>query len=348
MLLDGIRVVDFTRLLPGPYATLRLADLGAEVIQVESAPEGDPARSMGEQVDGIGAVFQANHRAKQSVFLNLKLASDRQQAVDLALSADLVLEGFRPGVAERLGIGYQDLCKHKPDLVYCSLTGYGQTGPYQDHAGHDLNFLAQSGVLSLFRDNAGRPIQPLIQLADLVGGMVASETLLAALIRRGMTGEGAYLDVSITDALLGLLPTHAFYQQALQMETGPEQLSGALICYHLYPTADGRTVTLAALEEKFWENFCEGVGRPEWRSAQYSAATDANPVYVQMKALFATRTMQEWDHFACAVDCCMRPVLRVSEAVSSDYAQARGVAVSDGRNGSNRVEIRTHPRKEPS
>lgn len=344
MLLDGIRVVDFTRLLPGPYATLRLADLGAEVIQVESAQGGDPARSMGEKVNGIGAVFQANHRSKRSVFLDLKLEADRQQAVELALSADIVLEGFRPGVADRLGIGYPALSERKPNLVYCSLTGYGQTGPYKDHAGHDLNFLAQSGVLSLFRDAHGRPLQPAIQLADLIGGMVASETLLAALIRRGITGEGAYLDVSITDALLGLLPTHAFYQQALQMECGPEQLTGSLICYHLYRTADGRTVTLAALEPKFWGSFCEGVGRWEWISEQYSGATEENPIYVQMKALFADRTMLEWEQFGCAVDCCLRPVLTVGEAISSNYAQGRGVAATDRWNGRNLVEIRTHPR----
>lgn len=324
-LLQGIRVVDFTSLLPGPYATLRLADLGAEVIKVEP-PGGDPARHMGDVLAGGGVVFLANNRNKGSVVLDMKAPTGREQALTLTRHADVVLEGFRPGVADRLGIGYETVQQDNPGVIYCSLTGYGQTGPLAVMAGHDLNYMAISGMLSQFTDGCGRPVMPKVQLADLLGGVVASEAILAALVRRQRTGEGCKLDVAMTDALMGLLNSHALIHTATGVRRGVEELSGQLVCYHLYETKDGRTVSLAALEAKFWQAFCDGVGHPEWIPAQLTRADGDNPVFYQVRDVLAGKTLAEWADFGQQVDCCLQPVWEIDEALASQHAQDRGVA----------------------
>ena len=325
MFLEGIRVIDFSTLLPGPYCTLRLADLGAEVIKVEP-PAGDPARSRSRAVRGSGLVFLANNRNKQSVCLDLKSASGQRQVQDLLRTADVVVEGFRPGVAGRLGIGYEAVKKLNPGVVYCSLTGYGQSDPLAEFGGHDLNYMARSGMLSQLCDSTGRPIVPTVQWADLLGGLVAAEEILAALARRQRTGEGAYLDVAMTDALLGMLHMHALAADEFGVEIGVEELSGNMVCYNLYETRDGRTVSLAALEAKFWRNFCESVAKPEWISHQFTRTADGNPVFKEVKALFQARDLSFWIQLGERVDCCLQPVFRVSEAMRSEYARARGVA----------------------
>jgi crotonobetainyl-CoA:carnitine CoA-transferase CaiB-like acyl-CoA transferase len=341
--LAGIRVVDFTALLPGPYATLRLADLGAEVIKVEPPNGGDPARHAGPKVAGTGAVFLANNRNKQFVTLDLKTEEGRAAAFALIEQADVLIEGFRPGVMRKLGLDYESARSRNPGLIYCSLTGYGQTGPLAHAAGHDLNYMALSGVLDQFRDEHGRPVIPSLQLADMIGGIVAAEAILAALVGRSRTGEGAYLDVSITDAMMGLLTHHALIHQAFGMDHGIEELNGKVVCYHLYETRDGRTVSLAALEPKFWRTFCDAVGKPEWLPHQFSEASDGQPVYEEMKVLFAARTLAEWAEFGRQVDCCLQPVLRVGEALHGDHAQARGVAVQVvGPAGTSLLQVDTH------
>jgi alpha-methylacyl-CoA racemase len=324
VLLTGVKVVDFTPLLPGPYASLRLADLGAEVVKVEP-PGGDPARYIGLNSAGAGVVFLANNRNKTSVVLDLKAASGQSEAMALVESADVVLEGFRPGVADRLGIGYEAVRRVNPRIVYCSLTGYGQTSPLADMAGHDLNYMATSGMLAQFRDAEGRPVVPKVQLADLLGGVVASEAILAALLHRERTGEGRYLDVAMTDALMGLLTMHALIDAVNGYPWGVQELGGGLICYNLYRTRDGRMVSLGALEPKFWEAFCAGVKRPDWVQAQFTPATLENPVFREVTDLFAQRSLAEWTQFGQQVDCCLQPVLEVNEAFASDYAKARGM-----------------------
>ncbi|RIV16573.1 CoA transferase [Alicyclobacillaceae bacterium I2511] len=284
-LLQGIRVLDFTSLLPGPYAGLRLSDLGAQVVKVEP-PGGDPARYMGDALAGGGVVFLANNRNKGSVVLDMKTPTGREQALALARDADVVLEGFRPQVADRLGIGYVDIKKVNPGVIYCSLTGYGQTGPMSALAGHDLNYMAISGMLSQFTDDRGEPVMPKLQLADLLGGVVASEAILAALVNRQRTGKGCRLDVAMTDALMGLLNTHTLIHAATGYRWGVEELNGHLICYHLYETRDGRTVSLGALETKFWQTFCNEVGHPDWVSAQFTEAVADNPVFQAIKEPF--------------------------------------------------------------
>ncbi len=325
MFLDGIRVIDFSTLLPGPYCTMRLADLGANVIKVEP-PTGDPARSRSRAIHGSGVVFLANNRNKQSVCLDLKSDSGQRQVQALLRTADVVVEGFRPGVTSRLGIDYEVVKELNPGVVYCSLTGYGQSGPLVEFGGHDLNYMAQSGMLSQLCDSTGRPIVPTVQWADLLGGIVAAEEILAALVRRQRSGEGAYLDVAMTDALLGMLHIHALAADEFGVETGVEELTGSMVCYNLYETKDGRTVSLAALEAKFWINFCESVAKPEWISHQFSQTVDGNPVFREVKELFQAHDLSFWTQLGERVDCCLQPVLQVSEAMRSEHARARGVA----------------------
>jgi alpha-methylacyl-CoA racemase len=329
MWLSGIRIIDFTNLLPGPYATMRLADLGCEVTKVESPDGGDPARYTGPKVAGTGVVFMANNRNKESIVVDLKSDAGHSQALSLIQAADVVIEGFRPGVMQKLGLDYATLCGIHPGIVYCSLTGYGQTGPYVELAGHDLNYMAVSGMLAQLRDAAGQPIVPGVQFADLIGGIVASEAILAALVKRDRTGQGSYIDISMTDALIGMLHNHALLQSVTGEEFGISELGGSRICYHLYQTKDGRTVSLAALEPKFWRAFCAGVGKPEWAGFGFCQAIDGNPEdypeYEAVKTLFLSWTLAEWTAFANETDCCLQPVLNISEVMTSPHVKARGI-----------------------
>ncbi|MFC4767828.1 CaiB/BaiF CoA transferase family protein [Effusibacillus consociatus] len=319
LMLNGIRVVDFSRYLPGPYATQRLADMGAEVIKVEPPKTGDPARSVGDHLNGTGLVYLANNRNKKSVSINLKEPAGREIAFQLASKADVVIEGFRPGVADALGIGYKSLKQIRPNLVYCSLTGYGQTGPLRNLGGHDLNYMALSGVLSQLRDQEGRPVQPGIQFADLIGGIAACEAILASLVKKQMTGEGSYLDISITDAMIGMMTGHVMIQQVTGKGSGVPQLGGSIISYFIYETKDNRFVSLGALEKKFWENFCRAVGREDWIADHFSPAAENNQTFLDIKALFKTRTFAEWSQFSLEVDCCMAPVLDTGEMIQHPH-----------------------------
>lgn len=312
-MLEGIRVLDFTMLLPGPYASLRLADLGAEVIKIEP-PGGDPAR----QVQNA-AVFKANNRNKASVTIDLKTHKGRDHAVTLLQHTDVVLEGFRPGVADRLGIGFAVAHAVNPQVIYCSLTGYGQTGPMRNLAGHDINYMAISGLLGQWSDHEHRPVVPKIQMADLVGGIVASEAILAALVARNKTGQGQHLDVAMADAMVGLLNTHILIEDQDGYPYGVEQLTGSVVCYNLYQTADHRYISLGALEPKFWQMFCQAVDRPEWIGHQFSAAHEDNPIYQAIRQLFLQCDLEFWATLGRHVDCCLQPVLNVGEV-------ARGIA----------------------
>jgi crotonobetainyl-CoA:carnitine CoA-transferase CaiB-like acyl-CoA transferase len=324
-MLNGIRVVDFTRYLPGPFATLRLAEMGAEVIKVEPPGTGDPARVMGEQLNGTGLVYLANNRKKKSVTVNLKEQEGQQIAYQLACQADVVIEGFRPGVADAMGISYDKLKQLRPDIVYCSLSGYGQTGPLRELGGHDLNYMSWSGVLSQLKDLAERPVQPGMQFADLIGGIAAAEAILAALVKKGLTGKGSYLDISMTDALRGMMNSHMMLHRHTGSGTGLRALGGSIICYHLYETSDGRFISIGALEQKFWDNFCQAVGRQEWVGYQYSPASADNPIFMEVSKLFKTHTLAEWSKFALEVDCCVAPVLEIAEIANLSHVMDKGL-----------------------
>lgn len=322
-MLEGIRIIDFTQYLPGPHATVRFVDMGAEVIKVES-PKGDPSRPSTNQ-KGDGLVFFTQNRNKKSVVLNLKDPDDQKIALNLIRDADIVIEGFRPGVVSRLGIAYEDAIKVKKDIIYCSLSGYGQTGVMSQMGGHDINYLSLSGVLAQLKDQNGRPIQPSTTIADFVGGIAASEAILGALVKRLSSGKGTYIDLSITDSLLSIMSNHVVVESVTGEEHGVSKLNNKYVCYYLYETKDGRFVSLGALESKFWNNLCTALNKESWLSEHFSLAQHGNPVFEEMKEVFAGKTLVEWKKFSQEVDCCLAPVLETSELHTHQLIQDRGL-----------------------
>ncbi len=330
MQLDGVRVLDLTRYLPGPYATQLLADAGADVIKIEDTSTGDPARWMSfESDESEGTLFAAVNRGKRSVALDLKSAAGREAFFDLASEADALIEGFRPGVTERLGVDYDSLREHTPDIVYCSLSGYGQTGPYRTRAGHDLNYAAFSGLLDMTRaDGDAKPEMPGVPVGDMAGGLFAAFSVVGALCSRalGNTG-GEYIDVAMTDVLLSF--SQALAPDALGGATprpGETALTGALPWYGVYETADGGYVTIAALEPPFWQAFCETVGREDLIDAHMSEdeATRA-ALREELDGIFAAKTRDEWESAFEDSDATVDPVRTLSEALDHPQTDYRGV-----------------------
>lgn len=317
-MLQGIKVIDFTNYLPGPFATLRLAELGAEIIKVEP-PGGDPARNTGISKQGNGIVFLANNRQKKSITLNLKEKEGLETALKLIATADVVIESFRPGVMENLGLGYEAVRKVKPDIVYCSISGYGQNGTLSKLGNHDINYMALSGVLAQLKDKTGKPVHPSITLADYLGGFAANERILAGLVSKALTGKGTYHSISITDQLVSLLGNHIMVEKETGEGTGINVLNGSIISYAIYETMDGRYMSLGALELKFWRNFCLTHGREDWVTAHFSNTVETNRVFREVTALFKSKTFYEWMEFAQKVDCCMAPVLEIGELSDHPY-----------------------------
>jgi crotonobetainyl-CoA:carnitine CoA-transferase CaiB-like acyl-CoA transferase len=310
--LTGLRILDFTRLLPGPLATMQLAELGAEVWKVEHPDRPDYVREALPQQAGVAAYYRALNRSKRS----LSIAYDQPEGLEALRArireADLGIEQFRPGVMDALGLGVEDVWAINPRCSYVSLTGFGQQGPRRDQAGHDLNYLALSGILSLNRDARGRPVIPGFQLADIAGGSyLAVSACTLALLAAQRTGQGEYVDVGMAGGLLPLLTLPwADYQATGELPAnGHTPLSGAWVNYQVYETADGRWVALGALEPKFWERFCEAVERPGWK-AWLGETPAAHP---EVAALFASRSRDEWAALGARVDCCLSPVLALDE-----------------------------------
>ena len=323
--LSGIRVLDLSRMLPGPFASMMLGDLGAEVIKVEEPRIGDPTRWSKPMIGKQSAAFLQVNRNKKSLALDLKQAAARDLFIRLAETADVVLEQFRPGVVDRLGVGYDALKPVNPRLVYCSLSGFGQTGPHRERSGHDMNYLALAGVLGLTTDERGKPVIPGVQVADLAGGMVAAFAILAALMARERTGQGQYVDVSMFDVMLAMLAipaAHHFAGHRLEVG-GKYALSGAYPFYNVYETSDGRHMTLGALEPKFWANFCRVVGREEWVARQFDDGERRENLFNELRALFKSRTQSEWIERMRDADCCCEPVLSMSEAFAHAQTTAR-------------------------
>lgn len=326
-MLQGIRVLDLSRLLPGPYASMLLGDMGAEIIKVEEPGVGDYMRQFTPQVEGTGVFFLAVNRNKKSVTLNLKKERGREILGSMIKKADVLLESFRPGVMDGLGLGYDTVREINPGLVYCSLSGYGQDGPYRDRAGHDLNYLAVSGVLGITGVRDGQPVMPGVQVADLTGGMFAVIGILSALWQRQRNGRGTYLDVAMADGLYSMMSIHlaALMNAGVPAARGKMMLSGALACYSIYRTKDDGYVALAALEDKFWKNFCQALERPDMLPGHLSLAVDGDQVYEELKNIFLSRTTLQWRDFADRTDCCLTVVNDAAEVVQSVYARERGL-----------------------
>jgi alpha-methylacyl-CoA racemase len=326
--LDGIRVLDLSRLLPGGFCSLLLADFGADVIKVEDTGAGDYLRWWAPHYEGAedsasSALFLALNRGKRSIRLDLKTAEGREVLLRAAREADVVLESFRPGVLDRLGVGYEALRAVNPAIVYCAITGYGQDGPHRDRSGHDMNYLGLVGLLGLTGEAGGPPVQAAGQIADVGGGsLMAAFGILAALRERERSGEGQLVDVSIADGALSWLAlvAAAYLADGVAPRRGDLELAGALVCYRPYRCADG-WVTLGALEPKFWQAWCRGVGREDLVDQQL--ARPGSAAHREVEALFAQRTRQQWQEFASEHDCCLEPVLELDEALASEHVRAR-------------------------
>ena len=310
--LDGITVLDLTRLLPGAAATMMLANFGAEVIKVEE-PGGDYARHMPPLVDGEGAVFRATNRGKKSIALNLKAAEDTQTLLRLAAEADVLIEGFRPGVMKQLGLGYETLRTVNERLIYVSLTGYGQTGPYSAMAGHDINYIAMGGLLDITGAIPGA------QIADLAGGsMQAVIGILLALAARQKTGRGQFVDVSMLDGVAWLmtLPLAVFSATGEIPQAGASTLSGRYACYRTYLAGDGRRLAVGALEPKFWAQLCEKLGRPEFIAEQFSEGERQAAIVEDLRQTFKTKSSAEWLEMLDGADVCVTLVRNVEEVAA--------------------------------
>ena len=316
--LAGIRVLDLSRLLPGGFCSLLLADYGADVLKVEDTGAGDYIRWAPPAYDGVepsaaSALFLALNRGKRSIRLNLKVREGRDVLLRLVREHDVVLESFRPGVLDRLGVGYERMREENPGLVYCAITGHGQDGPDRDRPGHDMNYLARGGLLGLSGEEGGPPVPAAGQIADVGGGaLMAAFAILAALHERERSGEGQLVDVSMTrgaQSWLALVAARYFADGEVPVR-GRLELAGGLPCYRPYACADG-WVTLGALEPKFWLAFCAGVGRDDLRYRQLDPR-----VVPELEAIFAARTREQWAAFDAEHACCLEPVLDLDEALA--------------------------------
>ena len=325
--LAGVRVLDLTRLLPGGFCTLLLADLGAAVVKVEDPQGGDYSRLMPPFTPtGVGAVYAGLNRGKRSVILDLKRAEDRDLFLRLAERADVVVESFRPGVMDRLGVGAATLLARNPRLVYCALTGYGQTGPLRDVVGHDINYIGTAGLLDLNGPADGPPVVPGAQLADLSGALVATLGILAALLRRAGTGQGGVVDTSMTEAAFALLslPWTEFAGAGEAARRGAHILSGGWACYNVYQAADGRSLALGCLEPKFWAAFCQMVEQPDWTRQQFDPTLQP-ALKAGVAALLAGQAASDWLERAAGRDIPLTLVNTLADLPADPQFAARGV-----------------------
>lgn len=330
--LAGIRVLDLTRLLPGPVATLRLAEMGADVLKIEDPEGGDYARALGPARNEVSQLFVAVNRGKRLLRLDLKDPAGRAALLDLVATADVLVESFRPGVMERLGLGWPVLKERNPRLVMCAITGYGASGPFAQRAGHDINYTGYCGMLAQNATPDGRPVLPNLQVGDLLGGAQAAlQGILAALVAVQRGGAGSFVDVSMTDAVFAhnIMPLVA-YNDGTAAAPGRGLLTGGVPCYNVYRTRDGPYMAVGALELKFWQACCTVLERPDlaarhWQLGQQVGGADALAVQAELDALFATRTQAEWTRLFDPVDCCVTPVLETAEALAHPLFQARGM-----------------------
>ncbi len=320
--LEDLKVLDLSMNLPGPYMTWFLTQLGAEVVKVENPDGGDYARTLGG--NRSSPFFAAVNRNKKSVTLNLKHPEGRRILLEMLDSYDILVEGFRPGTMERLGLGFETTSARNPRLIHVSITGYGHDSPYRDRAGHDLNYLSLAGIIGMTGSRDGQPAIPGIQIADLAGGSyLALAGVLAAIIQRQKTGRGQFIDAAMFDGALSLATmVFAGVDAGLEVpEPAKMLLNGRFPCYGLYRTKDDCYMSLAALEFKFWRNFCTAVDRDDLEGGQFGGPE----VVAELERLFAAKTREEWAELMSSADACCEPVLSLEEASRSSLAGERGM-----------------------
>jgi crotonobetainyl-CoA:carnitine CoA-transferase CaiB-like acyl-CoA transferase len=333
--LSGLRVLDLSRLLPGPFCSLLLADLGADVIKVEDPNGGDYVRWSPPMHGEYSALYYTLNRNKRSIKIDLKRDAGRQAFLRLAAGADVVLESFRPGVIDRLGVGYDALRAVNPAVILCSISGYGQDGPYRDRAGHDLNYMAIGGALGITGTVDGEVAMPGVQVGDLGGGaMSATIAILAALHHRERTGEGQHCDVSMLDGIVSWLSMHAgrFFHDGEVPGPGTLHLNGRHPCYSVYRCKDG-WMSVGALEPKFWTALVGALDVPHLESEAFAEGEQARRVHDELEQIFLTRTKAQWaEHFA-GRDVCCEPVLTFPEVFANEQVRHRGLEIEAGKGG---------------
>jgi len=323
--LDGITVIDLSRLLPGPYCSMILADHGARVIAIED-----------KRFLADGLFFNLINRNKEHMSLNLKTEKGLEIFYRLIEKADVLLEGFRPGVVDRLGVGYESVKQANPKIVYCSITGYGQNGPFRDRVGHDVNYLSYAGVLDLIGEKDHPPAIPGVQIADIAGGgMNAAIGILLALLARGNTGQGQYIDISMTDGMVGFLPAALFFRQLTGEE--PKRADGLLshryACYNTYETADGRYLSIGAVENRFWKQLCDTLEIAEYGPLQYDDQR-REEILQYMRKTFKQKTLDEWDAILADLDICWGIIQSTKEVLEDPLFLERETVVEiEGQDG---------------
>ena len=325
--LAGVKVLDFTQLLPGPMCTLHLADMGADVLKIEP-PGGEAGR--GPAGTPVSHFFLAVNRNKRSLAINLRAPGARAAIHALARTADIVVEGFRPGVMARLGLDYDTLKALNPALVYCAISGYGQDGPLAELGGHDINYQSYAGILEQSAAPGAAPHPGNLPVADLAGGALsAAMAILAALFDARRSGRGRFIDVSMTDCAMALnvQPLASLHTWKQPVPAGHDTLSGGLPCYGTYETADGRHLALGALEPKFWQAFCAAAGCPELGKSGWASGKSGAAVKRQVAERIKSRTLAEWTAALAGVDACVSPVLRIDEVLAHPLTRARGMTV---------------------
>jgi len=331
--LEGTRVLDLSQYLPGPFATQLLADLGAAVLKVEP-PQGDPmSRFILQDGDGLSPWYKQINAGKSVVKLDLKNAVERAQFSHLLERADVLLESFRPGVLERLGFRRDHLKQLNPHLIHCALSGFGQTGPCRERAGHDLTYLAMSGMLSL-TGTAATPVIPFPPICDYAAGKQAATAILAALLKRTRTDAGCFIDVSLFEMALSWqsVAFAAAHRPGAAFARGADLLTGGAACYQIYPTADGRFVALGAIEEKFWHSFCDSVERSDWVARQHDPLPQRELI-AEVAALFAGAHFSHWQEHFADIDCCFEPILNHQEVPQHPHVRQRQLLQSENAAG---------------
>ena len=328
--LEGLRVLDLTRYAPGPYCTMLLGDLGADVVKVEEPPIGDPTRAVPPAVGETSALFAAFNRNKRSIVVDLRSDDGAELVRRLASKADVLVEGFRPGTLGRRGLGPDALRKDNPRLVYCSVSGYGASGPLAERAGHDIDYRARAGLLAATRDGSGDPVVGAAPLADMAGALLATVGILAALQARERTGKGQTVDVSLLESALALLSVPASRQLA---QAGAwDELSGGWPSYGVYRCRDGRHLAVGALEPKFWDSLCEAMGQGELKRRQWDRARRSE-IRAALARAFAERNRDDWVERLAAADACVEPVLELKEALAQPHLVARRAVLEEEAEG---------------
>lgn len=328
MPLQSLRVLDLTRLLPGPYCSMFFADFGADVIKVEEPNLGDYMRWREPYINDNGAVFHSLNRNKRSVTLNLKSEDGKVIFKKLVETADIVIESFRPGVMKRLGLNYEVLKDVNPGLIYCAITGYGQDGPYADKAGHDLNYLSYAGLLGLQGRENEAPVLSAAQIADIGGGsQMATIGILIALQYRNQTGKGQFLDISMTDGVISWMQTvlPGYLVDHKVPEKGRIKLGGGNAHYNVYETIDNRYVSVGANEEKFWREFCTVIGCPHLIGRLNSPYEEQQDMIKEISSVIKKKSLNEWMDAFKEKDCCVSPVLNLDEVVKNPQVVHRGI-----------------------